>query len=255
MQPNAFFLFLLFTLLTFLSSCSSKHRSVKSTSKPIVHNLWDGLLKTHVNEQGNVNYEGFLQDSVKLNQYLDLLQTNHPNDTNWTQQEQLAYWINAYNAFTVKVILDNYPVKSIKDIAGSIPFINSTWDLRFINIEGNDYDLNNIEHSILRQDFNEPRIHFAINCASISCPKLANEAYLPEKIEAQLDRAAKGFINNPQKNQLNENEVALSKIFSWFKGDFTKGQSLISFLNQYAEIQISEEAKVSHLDYNWQLNQ
>ncbi len=253
MQPKTFLAFIILSLFTLLS-CSTKHRSVKSDSKPISHHTWDGLLQTHVSNEGNVNYEGFIQDSVKFNQYINLLQANHPNDTNWTKKEQLAYWINAYNAFTVKVIVAHYPVESIKDIAGSIPFINSTWDIRFINIEGNDYDLNNIEHNILRQDFDEPRIHFAINCASISCPKLLNEAYFAETIDKQLEQAAKTFINNPTKNQIGQNKVALSKIFSWFKGDFTKKQSLLSFINQYADTSISEDASVTHLDYNWGLN-
>lgn len=255
---NSFYL-LFFSFLVIagflITSCSTKHKSVKSASQPIQHGIWNDLLQAYVSENGNVNYKGFIQDSVKLNQYLNLIESNHPTDSNWTKNEQLAYWINAYNAFTVKIIIKNYPVKSIKDIAGSIPFVNSTWDIRFINIEGNDYDLNDIEHSILRRDFNEPRIHFAINCASFSCPKLLNEAYVAEKMEDQLNEVAIGFINNPEKNKISSQNVELSKIFKWFKGDFTTEKTLIAFLNQYTKTKINADATINHLDYNWSLNE
>lgn len=239
-----------------LTQCTSKHRKVNSKSQPISHQLWDNLVNTHVNPEGNVNYKGFIQDSTKLNEYLELLSNNHPNENNWTKEEQLAYWINAYNAFTVKIIVDNYPVKSIKNIATglNIPFISSTWDIKFIKIEGQEYDLNNLEHGILRPDFEEPRIHFAINCASVSCPRLRNEAYVAERIDEQLDSAARLFINNTLKNKVSADKLELSKIFSWFKGDFNK-IGVIPFINQFTDIEIKKDASVSHLDYDWNLNE
>lgn len=240
-------------IVLFLLSCSVQ--PPESTSNPISHEIWNTLVKKHITETGNTNYKGFQQDSVQLYEYLNVLKNNHPNETNWNKEERIAYWINAYNAFTVQLIVENYPVKSIKDIKKGIPFINSVWDIRFIEIEGMEYDLNNIEHSILRKEFDEPRIHFAINCASFSCPRLRTEAFTADKLEKQLQDQAIYFINNPAKNIIAKDRVEVSKIFSWFKGDFTKKSDLIEFLNLYSQIEIDENAKVQHLDYNWNLNE
>lgn len=238
--------------------CSNKTQ-VASTSKPIKHEIWDDLLKKHVSDKGNVNYKGFIEDKETFNQYLDLLSNNHPNDEHWSKKEKLAYWINAYNAFTVKIVADNYPIKSIKKIGGRIPFVNSVWDKKFIKIEGQSYDLNDLEHNILRTDyFNEPRIHFAINCASVSCPNLRNEAYVPEKVNDQLEHAAFLFINDPSKNKISPEHVEISKIFSWFQGDFTKSlgpAGVLAFISKYSESEINRTATVSHMDYDWNLNE
>ncbi|MEL7022044.1 MAG: DUF547 domain-containing protein [Bacteroidota bacterium] len=227
-----------------------------SDSKPIEHKLWDELVRTHVSPSGDVDYKALLKDSTKMNQYLELLRSAHPNKKNWTRDERLAYWINAYNAFTVKLILDNYPLYSIKDIKEGLPFISDTWTIEFIQIEGKTYHLNHIEHGIIRPRFEEPRIHFAVNCASISCPKLRNEAYTAARLEEQLSAQARDFLANPSKNQLaNGDTVKLSKIFDWFKGDFKKNHpSVLDFINEYAPQKISKTADVSYLDYNWQLN-
>jgi len=133
--------------------------------------------------------------------------------------------------------------------------INSVWDIQFIEIEGNTYDLNHIEHEILRKQFDEPRIHFAIVCASVSCPNLLNQAFTANQIDKQLAAQARSFINDRSKNDLSSSHAKLSKIFSWFKGDFTKKTTLIEYLNQYTDTKISADAKVSYLDYDWGLNE
>ncbi len=234
-------------------SCGSSAQD--SVSKPISHDIWNELVKKHVTDGGEVDYNGIIQDSIRFNAYLDLLSSNHPNEANWTRDERLAYWINAYNAYTVKLILDHYPVKSIKDIKRGIPFVNSVWDIKFIEIEGNTYDLNNIEHRILRKEFYEPRIHFAINCASVSCPKLRNEAFTADQIESQLKSQTTSFLSDPVKNQLTADHIKISKLFSWFKGDFTNNGSLIDFLNEHGPVQIDRSAKIDYLDYDWNLNE
>ncbi len=245
---------ILASLALFLSTgCSSQ--KIPNDSKPINHELWDALLKKHVSADGHVNYAGFKKDQSQLNSYLDLLRKGHPNQENWSRDQRLAYWINAYNAFTVDLIVRNYPCKSIKDLGGAIYKVNTPWDIRFITIQGITYDLNNIEHDILRKEFNEPRIHFAINCASVSCPVLRNEAYTAEKINAQLDSAAKSFINDPTRNKITSSSAELSKIFTWFKGDFTKKESLVSFINRYSNTKISDKTQINYLDYNWLLNE
>ena len=146
-------------------------------------------------------------------------------------------------------------MESIKKIKKGIPFINSVWDKEFITIEGNAYSLGHIEHEILRKEFDEPRIHFAIVCASISCPKLLNAAYTTDQLEAQLTQQTKEFINDSTRNKIEASQAQLSKIFSWFKGDFTKKGTLADYLNQYSNTQIPADAKISYLDYDWGLNE
>jgi len=221
------------------------------------HSIWNILLQKHVSPKGKVNYKGFISDKASLEAYLELLSKNAPDRETWSEEEQLAYWINAYNAFTVKLIVDNYPTGSIRDLGPKlkIPLVNDVWHYKFFKIGGQESSLDEIEHSILRKEFEEPRIHFAINCASVSCPPLLNEAFIPEKLESQMDKVAKGFINDPSRNKISKNEVEVSPIFSWFKGDFTKNGSLIDFLNKYSNIKINSDAKVSHMKYDWNLNE
>lgn len=244
---------LLFVFAALLSGC--KVSDYASNSKPIDHRIWDSLLQKHVTAEGLVDYQGFLADSARLNNYLDLLRQHHPNDKHWSRDERLAYWINAYNAFTVKLVADHYPVESIKDIKNGIPFVNTVWDIKFIEIEGQTYDLNNIEHGIIRPKFEEPRIHFAVNCAARSCPKLHNRAYTPEKLDAQLTQAAEAFLEDEGKNKVSPNSAQLSKIFTWYGGDFkTNGRSIIEYINQYAPVKVNADAEVSYLEYDWSLN-
>jgi hypothetical protein len=223
----------------------SSNSEINNSEQSISHQKWDDLLKKHVSNTGKVNYLGFKNDAAKLQSYLDDLATNLPKKT-WSKNATLAYWINAYNAFTVKLILDNYPVKSIKDI-------KKPWDKEFIMLENRPYSLGDIEHKILRK-MNEPRIHFAINCASYSCPNLLNEAYTEAKLEQQLEQAAISFINDKTKNRITENEIEISKIFDWFSDDFKKDGSLIDFLNKYTAIKINANARIKYKDYNWNLN-
>ncbi len=223
----------------------------------VTHNSFDELLQKYVDEEGLVNYKGLSTERSKLKSYLGLLEANEPKDS-WTKDQQLAYWINAYNAYTLELILAHYPVKSIKDIGATIkiPFVNTPWDIKFINIGDEPKDLNNIEHGIIRKEFDEPRIHFALVCAAISCPKLQNRAYLPGTLDAQLTDAAKDFLSDPSKNEIKSSSKAdLSKLFSWYRGDFTKKTSLEEYLNQYSEIKLEKRANLDFKDYDWALNE
>ncbi|MEO1712691.1 MAG: DUF547 domain-containing protein [Bacteroidota bacterium] len=242
-----------FLLIGLLSSCGVAN--ISSNSRPVTHELWDSLVQKHVSPQGWVDYEGFLADSLRVNSYLDLLSQNHPNKKNWTEDEQLAYWINAYNAYTVKLVMDHYPVASIKDIKNGIPFVNTVWDIKFIEIEGATYDLNNIEHGIIREQFAEPRIHFAVNCASHSCPKLSNRAFTAKNLDAQLEQAARDFLADTGKNRIRPEEVELSKIFSWYRTDFNKvSDQITEFINPFTDVDVRPDASVEYLDYDWSLN-
>lgn len=211
-----------------------------------IHELWNELLQKHVSKNGNVNYKGFKTEHQKLIDYWQILDVSLENETK-LKAPALAFWINAYNAFTVDLILRNYPIKSIKDI-------KDPWKQRHWKLGNKWYNLDEIEHQILR-NMNEPRIHFAINCASVSCPKLLNRAFTSNNLEEQLTKTTKEFINNSSNNYISENEIRLSKIFKWFAKDFKQNGSLVDFLNQYSEFKISEKAKKSFMEYNWDLNE
>jgi hypothetical protein len=213
------------------------------------HEMWDQLLKKYVSQEGKVDYKGMKAEQGKLRSYLDLL-SNHAPAEQWGKNEQEAYWINAYNSFTVELILENYPVKSIRDLKNGKP-----WDNAFIEIGEQKYSLNDIENNILRKKFSDPRVHFAINCASKSCPKLMNSAYTPEKLEIQLDAMAKAFINDPLKNKIASDKIEISQIFDWYRQDFIRSGSVVDFLNTYSSIKITSDAQVSYMNYDWSLNE
>ncbi|MEP1486962.1 MAG: DUF547 domain-containing protein [Algibacter sp.] len=217
-----------------------------TTLETFNHSSWNTLLKKYVSNTGHVNYKGFKTNRNDLLNYITSLSKNTPT-ASWSKEEKLAYWINAYNAMTVDLILRHYPVKSIKDI-------KNPWDQRFWKLGDKWYNLNEIEHDILRK-MNEPRIHFGIVCASFSCPKLLNEAFTASNLEDQLTEVTKGFLADSERNIISENNIQISKIFNWFAKDFKQNGSLIDFLNQYSTIKISAKAKKTFKDYNWGLNE
>lgn len=204
---------------------------------------WNIILSQNVDSQGNVNYEGIKKQSDRLEGYLAKVSNNPPKDS-WSRNEKLAYWINIYNAYTVKLISDNYPLSSITDLEGGKP-----WDKKWIRIKGKTYSLNNIEHDIIRPRFNEPRIHFAVNCAAKSCPPLLNEAWSADKLEEQLETATKRFINNSKLNSFDKGKAEVSKIFEWYGADF---KDLKAFLSKYAGKKVDD---ISFKEYNWSLNE
>ena len=212
-----------------------------------LHSIWNSLLQKHVSTDGFVDYKNFKTSEKYLDSYINTLQKAYSTIDSFSNDEKLAYWINAYNALTIDLILKNYPIKSIKDI-------KKPWNERLWKFGDKWINLNEIEHKILRK-MNEPRIHFAINCASISCPNLLNEAFTAENLETQLAEVTKTFLEDQTKNIIAEKKLQLSKIFKWFAKDFKTEGSLIDFLNLYATIEISKKAKISYLDYDWGLNE
>ncbi|MFV9550022.1 DUF547 domain-containing protein [Algibacter sp. PT7-4] len=220
-----------------------------TTKQPELHQLWDELLKQHVTKNGIVNYKSFKTEHKKLLDYIFSLGVFYKKKHFKTisKEKKLAFWINAYNAMTIDLILKHYPIQSIKDI-------EKPWDKKLWKTIGIPHNLNEIEHTILRK-MDEPRIHFAIVCASFSCPKLLNKAYKAEIINNQLTYATKNFLNDTNRNEISTNRIKLSKIFQWFSKDFKQNGSLINFLNQYAPVKISAKAKKSFKDYNWVLNE
>lgn len=209
------------------------------------HTAFDALLQKYVSETGKVNYKGFQADKAALDSYCQMLAA-YPVQDNWSREEKMAYWINAYNAFTIKLIVENYPTKTIMNFDGG-----KTWDVRRIKIGDKKYSLNNIENDILRPQFKDPRIHFALNCAAKSCPPLWNHAYTAENLNATLEARAEAFINNPKHNSISSTQAQVSKIFEWYSADFG---DLKKFLNKYSNTKLKSSAEVSFKDYNWELN-
>ncbi len=246
---------IILSFLLVLGCSNANNTFAGNATEPPSHQAWTKILAKHVRPNGLVDYKGFISDKSELNAYANYLSENPPAEA-WNDNEKIAYWINAYNVFTVKLIVDNYPVESIKDLNPtiSIPTVRSVWTKEWFQIGGEDFSLDRIEHKILRKDFQEPRIHFAVNCASMSCPVLRAEAYTAEKLDVQLDEQTRIFLNDRSRNKISSQQVEISKIFSWFEGDFKEGQSLIQFLNKYTEVQIGGNAKVRYMDYDWNLN-
>lgn len=230
------------------------------------HSIFTKLMKQY-NFNGNLDYKGLVEDK-KLNEYLTIL-SGTDTESLKNDSEKIAFWINVYNAFTIKAIVDNYPIESINDlhtggrIIGHI-FSTTIWDDDFIIINDKEYSLNDVEHKILRKNFKEPRIHFAIVCASISCPQLRSEAFNAHDLEEQLQDQASQFFNDETKNRFDvKNRTAnLSKILDWFEEDFGENdEEVLAFVSKYVNNKLSleikqniEEWSIEYLDYNWNLN-
>ena len=235
-------------------SAAAVETTVPETVEPEVvaakvdHAEWDLMLKQYVTDDGHVDYEGMMNDGG-LDTYLATLAANHPDDS-WSREESMAYWCNAYNAFTVKLITENYPVASIMDLDEG-----KVWERVWIKLGENEYSLNAIEHEILRPVYQDCRVHFAVNCASYSCPRLHNEAFTGENLETNLEMLAKGFVNDPIRNTIDPAAPQLSQIFSWFADDFTKDSDLITWLNKYSDTPINADATLAYQEYGWALNE
>jgi hypothetical protein len=218
------------------------------------HGLYGDLLGKYV-KNGVVDYRGFKNEEAHLDQYLRILEK--ADTKTLPRNGQFAFYINAYNAWTIKLILGGYPgIESIKDL-GSL--FKSPWKKKIARIDGDILTLDNIEHDILRPRFNDPRIHFAVNCASKSCPPLMSEPYLGDVLDRQLTEMTRAFINDRAYNRIEGSTLYVSSIFKWYSEDFNN--DTVGFFMKYAEGELEEklqkqakEIKVEYLDYDWSLN-
>jgi len=215
-------------------------------SSTVDHSAWDQLLRKYVSGTGKVNYKGLKANKGALEAYLKTLDAK-PIQNSWSRSQKMAYWINAYNAFTIKLIVDNYPLTSITKLHGGKP-----WDHSWIQLGGKTYTLNDIEHKILRPQFKDARIHFAVNCAASSCPPVLNRAWTAANLKSNLEKQAKLFINNAAFNSIASDKIAVSKIFDWYKEDFG---DLISYLNKYSTTKIKSGTALEYKEYDWALNE
>lgn len=237
------------------------------------HTLYDGVLKGFVKE-GLVNYAGLKENPESLNQYLaDLSKVKEQEFKSWNELQQIAYLVNLYNAATLRLIVNNYPVKSIKDIGS---FFKGPWDQPVVRLFGKTITLNTLEHKIIRVDYDEPRIHLALVCAAMGCPPLRGEAYTSEKLNAQLDDQAKVFLKNPIKFRIDRQDstIYLSPIFKWYGEDFVDKltpearldglnkteRAVLNFCSRYLsdadqKYLAAGGYSVRYLGYNWSLNE
>jgi len=248
------------------------------------HLTYDTLLKKYVHN-ARVDYKGFIVSETQFDSYLRQMgSVGESNYANWSRDQKLAFWVNAYNAFTIKAIIDNYPIEKRFGLANffypknSIRQIDGVWDKIKFRAVGKMVTLNQIEHEILRKEFKEPRIHVAIVCASVGCPDLRSEAYTADGINDQLESQSERFVNNPSKGVQIETErktVKLSKIFNWFGEDFVekygntgffkdrslKERAVLNFAVKHLKSEEerkfleSDKFKISDLDYDWSLNE
>ncbi|MFM9828561.1 MAG: DUF547 domain-containing protein [Sphingomonas sp.] len=224
------------------------------------YGAWNGFLKRYGSRKSDgrtIIAYGKLSTADKNAFYGMVNQLEAVNVDQLTKQQQLAYWINLYNAATVEVVLRAYPVSSILYIRdGLLP--TGPWDRKVLTVKGQQLSLNNIEHGILRPIFKDPRVHFAINCASFGCPNLALEAYEPGTLNAQLDAGAHDYINDPRGFTLKGGNLVASRIFDWYGEDFGGPTGVLSFARRFATPQtaraLANRATINSYDYNWSLN-
>ena len=226
------------------SKTTSTSTKIETPSSGINHAPFNTLLSKFVSSSGDVNYAGLKASTRALNGYCKSLTENPPQD-GWSKNEKLAFWMNAYNAYTLKLIVDNFPLASITDLYGGKP-----WDQKWITIGNETLSLNNIENDIIRPRFNDARIHFGVNCAAKSCPPLGNFAFTADNVNSKLNQLTKSFINGSL-NQITADKVTVSKIFDWYKSDFG---DVVAFINKYAASKANANAQVTYSEYDWSLN-
>lgn len=243
----------------------------EALKKSYDHSKWDAFLKKYVNAKGEVDFAAAHQDRSLLDEYVSQIEkVNEASFIEWPREEHIAYWINAYHAMAVKTVLDHYPVKSLQEIA-------SAWDSRILKLRRESYSLNDIRNNELIKRFRDEKIHFALSTFSKSGPALLNEAYTGPKLEGQLYMAARRFVNDDEKNQIQPGgkKIFISKFFKWYGADFkfnfsnpdqdekagTREEfSILSFLAYYledtnkAEFLQEGHYKIKYLPFDWSLN-
>ncbi|MFQ5928124.1 MAG: DUF547 domain-containing protein [Acidobacteriota bacterium] len=270
------------SLWQLMGQSSSDSDPLKGKDQIFSYESYAAVLSGYVDKGGMVDYQGLKANRHKLDAFAASMKTLDPAVyESWNEQEKIALWINAYNAFTLQAIIDHYPIKasffgSLRFPKNSIRQISGVWDNLQFQVMGRKLTLDDIEHRILRPEFNEPRLHMALVCAALGCPPLRNEPYLGEKLDSQLDEQSRRFLSNSEKFRINRSKrrVYLSKIFQWYGRDFeeTHGTTqkfsehdrsegaVLNFLTDYlnaADREYVETGKyrIEYLNYDWSLNE
>lgn len=254
----------LLVLVALIAASMSSLRATESFDHE--HKLWTELLAAHVAPAG-FDYAALDKDRAKLDAYLAQLRAVTPAElAAWTREQRYAFWVNAYNANCVALVLTEYPIDSIKDLGG---WFSPVWKKSFIDMpslhpsgKARKLSLDDIEHAILRPQFKDARVHAAINCASVSCPPLRNEAFVPARLDQQLDDSARKWLADPTRNRFDRTaaRAELSEIFKWFEDDFTREGGLQAWIAKFAPaehaqwLSTASKLDVRYLDYSWKLN-
>ena len=234
-----------------------------SSGKTVNHDGWDALLKRYVRtDKTGLNRFAYGRmtdsDKARLSGYVNKL--TKMKITGFTRDEQLAYWLNLYNSLTIKVIVDHYPVRSIRDIDISPGiFSNGPWGRKLVRVEGRELSLDDIEHRILRPIWRDPRIHYGVNCASIGCPNLQDRAFTGKNAGKLLNIGARQYINSPRGVSISKDKVTVSKIYSWFPYDFGNSEKgvllhLIKYADPKLAAQLRKLGRIHDAEYDWGLN-
>jgi hypothetical protein len=247
--PFLLFFFVLLAILLFAMGAEAE----------IAYDEYAQVLSKYVDAGGKVDYAGLKADPAKLDSFLD--QIARENIASYNSSQKIAFWINAYNAYTLKAVIDHYPVSSIKKIPG-------VWDKMKWDVAGRSLTLNDIEHEILRKKFNEPRIHFALVCASVGCPALHKEPFTGAELDTQLKDQTKRFLSVKNNFRVEGDTVYLSAIFKWFGDDFISGyktnetfpgnsekeRAILNFVSSYESFGAKEKVDIKYTSYDWSLN-
>lgn len=230
---------LLFTAILFFTLSNS-------FSQYVNYYFFEEFLNKYVSKEGYVDYDAIYENQNDLNYVIKRFE-EVTILKGWTESDILAHWTNVYNAYSIKLIVNSFPVNSIRDL-------EDAFDLEYIPYQKKKISLNYIEKEILSKTL-DARIHFAINCASLSCPNINRIPFYGDTIYEQLDLAAKKFVNDMTKNAISKREIKISKVFDWFSEDFLKDEkSIIAYINKYSDTKIKDDATITYLDYNWSLN-
>jgi len=241
-------------LLSALAACLIL-TAASAKAQPVDNTLFAQVLARHVHN-GIVDYSGLKADPSKLDAYLaQLAAADLPS---LPERERFAAYINLYNAATIKLILDHFPVTSIRDIGG---LFGSPWKLPVVRTRAGTITLDALEHDILRKQFKDARLHAAINCASKGCPPLSSEPYEAARLDEQLDRASRAFVHTPERARLTGDTLFVSAIFDWFEADFGGADGVIAFVARHADPALRDalaahggRIKLKYLPYDWSLN-
>jgi hypothetical protein len=236
--------------------------SLNAWSFDHTHQHFDNVLRDHVKKvqkQSLVNYKQLQQRPSELDTYIEeLSKVSKSEFESWTRDQKLAALINGYNAWTIKLIINHYPVSSIRKIG---PFFSTPWKIKFIKWLGEEVSLDEIEHARIRKEYSEPRIHFALVCASRGCPSLQKIPFLHSQLDSQLDRAMNEFLLDESENRYvikgNEVQLSLSSIFKWYGSDFGSEDDLKKIIIKGMGIDKESKGKkfeLNYLDYDWSLN-
>ena len=217
-----------------------------SFAQKMNYTAYSEFLSKHISFTGNVDYAKIKENQAQLTTIIQSFEKTSPEKI-WEKNEKLAYWINAYNAYTLQLVVNYYPIKSTNEI-------KDIYKINFIEYKGIKISLDYVEHEILKS-LEDPRYHFVINCAANGSPILNNEAIEPATIDRQMNNAARLFLNDGSKNLITESTANLSKIFDWYAGEFVTIKPFIEFVNQFSVNKVTEKTEIKFNEFNWSLNQ